>query len=467
MQTYRSQAEQGAVRTVAFDERGKDRRCFITLSDAAAAQSVVRALGDGHRLLSTTPTSQGTVLIFSLTAPAAETLARLEKDGQTFAPSVPKKKFNLWAVRGLCSIVGQSGQLLSGYLVYDHAKRFEPDAGKLARVKADSISIVGFAVLNLCANVINILFGAQEKNDPNHLNYLKQEFHTRLAGTYGDAANQALNAAAELAPPSPPRSGVRQFLDKYSVSFGEIFLRTLGSISLAFPVVQFKAGWKAFRTQGGRAGFEALKNKNQATFVYGLLMLLGKVTSFFASEPDPYNPAPMTAWRGFREKVAFKLSSVWEGAGAAWSTYDRFKNQKIYIGAKEWRDLPGAAGNAVFVGGYGIRYAAPYGTREVDMPALYQHLGAAIAHLPMESRAEAIASNAHWLAEHFAEKEDDKFRLPMIYRGLEEASTRYASSATHTAPTAAQGTAAHPGARVSQVDAHARMTAHPQRAAHA
>lgn len=471
MRTYVSQVSGGLVQSVAFSqaENGKRYGFIHARPDASTGDQVRRLLTQSSppaTIRSTTRNATETLIVVTGFSSDAAVLTPLESEGQRFAQPSAQKAFNPWAWRGVTSIIGQSGQLLSSYFVYDHAKRFEMDISKLARAKADSIAIAGFAVLNLCANVINIMFGAQEKNDPNHFAFLTSEFDARFANAYGhQLASAPSSGPAAGAVRTDKPSKFHTFLDRYSVSFGEIFLRTLGSVSLAFPVVQFKAGFEAFKAHGLQAGYQAMKNKNSATFIYGLAMLLGKGTSFMASEPDPYNPAPMGPWRAFREKVAFKLSSVIEGLGAGWSSHDRFKYQKIHVGNKTIADIPGGIGNAVFVAGYGIRYTAPFGTREVDMPTLYQHIGSALARLPDPQQPEAIASNAHWLVDHFSKKKDPKYTLPSIYLALTEAVDRQKKGeekAPHADAPAQSVEASKPAMQVSQMKAH--ETIRPARA---
>lgn len=65
------------------------------------------------------------------------------------------------------------------------------------------------------------------------------------------------------------------------------------------------------------------------------------------------------------------------------------------------RDYPGAIGNAVFVGGYGIRLAAPYGARQVQIPELAAHMADSLATLPPEKIPGQLAEMSRHLARHF------------------------------------------------------------------
>jgi hypothetical protein len=331
-------------------------------------------------------------------------LGALAQEGEQLAPPAPvKKPFNPWAWRGYTSILGQSLQIASSM--------------KGNGTAADRMAIFGFAALNLTANFINILFGAQKKTDPHQLRLLKQQANEQLS-VYTDAQNLPspdFIVATDNGKAATDR-GVNASLQKHSVSFGEIGLRTLGSISLSFPVTRWKSAFTVLRETGSISkAFNTMRNPNPITFGAGLVMILGKLTSMAATEPDPYNPAPPTMLDQFRQKIAFRLSSVIEGGASVWMAYDRFYKQKIKLGGKEMPDYFGAAGNAVFFGGYGIRLAAPYGSRVVNMPELYAHIGQGLSKLSAEDLPDATVRMASQLHQHF-----NKAELPVseIYTAL-------------------------------------------------
>jgi hypothetical protein len=190
------------------------------------------------------------------------------------------------------------------------------------------------------------------------------------------------------------------------VTGGEIGLRFLGATSLSFPAPKLVNAVKEIR--GGRPVGEALKdtkNTNPVTYKVGLITLAGKVTSLFSKEPDPFNPKPHTWVDDVREKITFPLSSVIEGVGAAWMAYDRFAKQKINLFGKQRPDYFGGVGNLVFVGGYVIRFFAPYGSREVDMKELTAHISDSLAKMPRERLPQLIAETATDLKKHFKDKQ--------------------------------------------------------------
>ena len=439
MARYIASETTAAVQSLETAALGTKRVAWLSLR-ADSAESAIKKfaqLGIAATVLSTSARDGMFVIVATTTLEDATILRALAEQGAALsAPAAEKKKFNPWAWRGITSIVGQSLQIAASF------------ASKGST--ADRAALFGFASLNLAANFINIVFGAQEKKDAHQLRYLK----TRINETVGSVAETAIALPAvddsrTDARPKDPVSANQQFknfLNKYSVSFGEIGLRTVGSVSLAFPITKWGKAAKAFNQGGIKAAYLAGKNDNRATFLYGLMMLVGKFTSFTASEPDPYNPEPPSLLRQFREKVAFRLSSVIEGAGAAYQTYDRFAKQKISIGGKLHPDYYGGIGSAVFVGGYGIRLGAPYGTREVDMKELYAHVSDALAQLPHEKIPDALANISATLADHFKTK---KLEAPTIYAAI---ATDLA--ATHRialgVPAQEPATAKLPGRTVSQ-----------------
>jgi len=345
-------------------------------------------------ILSETVTPEGTLIISRGPQSSQEMIKHLATHHEVLEEKVEKKKFNPWKWRGYSSFLGQSLQLVSGF-----------------KSGSDRSALMGFASLNLVANVINIVFGAQEKDDPHQLRQLKTSINqqlaplvdaqklpdpeNKLANTYADTTTQKKNLS----------SRTYDFISKYSVSVGEILLRTLGSVSLAFPVTQWATAFRTFKkTNSASQTYGALRTANPVTYGVGLLMLLGKFTSFASKEPDPFNPEPPGMIRQFREKIAFRLSSIIEGGAATWMAHDCFKNRTIDIGGKQRPDYFGGAGNIVFIGGYGVRLAAPYGTREVNMKELYAHAATALAAAPREHLPNLLAQTAVSLKQHFHDK---------------------------------------------------------------
>ncbi len=434
---YQNTAAAGKVASVEFTAESGVSQAFIRVP-STAAEEVRGWLGDPalkQQVISET-TSDGETLIVTRSAePAQHLLQALLQHGESLAvPPPAKKPFNPWAWRGVTSMVGQGLQLASSIQT------------KGATISERS-AIALFATLNMGANLINFFFGGQEKDDPHQLRLLKNRFNAKFAPY---AANDGMPDPEDtiLSHRPSPKETLGQtsyrLLRAYSVSFGEIGLRTLASLSLAFPITHWRDAAQHFMKGETLAGrfknfYTTAKCHHPATFIVGLMMLTGKFVSFASKEPDPYNPTPPSWLDIFREKVTFRLSSVIEGAAATYMAYDRFKNKKIHIGGTEHPDYYGGFGNVVFVGGYGVRLMAPYGSREVNMPELYAHVASGLAQVPSDKRAELTAQAAQEIYEHFKTLPADK-KNPMtigtIYEKLQaELETYHQIPRTIVAPT--------------------------------
>ena len=379
------------------------------LEAAPLHQQMVSQTKDGDRLLLVAQGKQ---------APS-QVMEQLAAHGVQLTPPEKNEKIDPWKIRAATSVVGQGLQIWSGFATRTRVAYEAAEAAKAGRAfdasgaKADIISILGFATLNMCANLMNWIFGAQEKKDPRQLRFLKSQFNEQIAPLVdGNALPNVDNACLKTRPADPQKKTAGQrvynFLQGYSVTFGEIGLRVVGSALLAFPKpIQ---GMKTlFQTQSLKEAFKVAKNPTK-TFYVGLTMLAGKFTSLLAKEPDPFNPEPPGLIRRFRESVAFPLSSVIEGGAATYMGASKAINKdgtsNIRVFNRNYdRDLLNAAGNASFVYGYGVRFKAPYGTLEVDMPELYAHISDGLAKLPVEKIPAVLAETSMGLAAHFQKKE--------------------------------------------------------------
>jgi hypothetical protein len=396
MQRFVKQKDSGSIASMECTLIGHEHYTILTLAagaDAARIEALLASAPLKQQILSVTPNEKGTVIVARGMTPADAILAALAEHGEVLALPIPEKKpFNPWAWRGYTSILGQSLQIASSVKGNGSA--------------SDRMAIFGFAALNLVANSINIIFGAQKKPDQHQLRALKQQTNEQLAPF---VANDSLPdpdfIIATTNGKAQTERGLYPLLQKYSVSFGEIGLRIIGAVSLSFPITRWKSALGVLRETGSLGtAIKEMRNPNPVTFGAGLITLVGKFTSLAAKEPDPYNPEPPSLITRFRQHTAFRLSSIIEGGAAAWMTHDRFTKQKITIGGKELPDYLGGAGNAVFVGGYGIRLAAPYGTLEVNMPELYAHVAEGLSKVPAEKLPELTAQMAVNLKQHFHDK---------------------------------------------------------------
>jgi hypothetical protein len=449
MNRYLNSRTDSKIASIECSSMGNRQLSFIHLRDAAAMEQVKAWMLQSREatLLSETNNNNKPILVFSGTQSPTDILRTLREHGEDLqAPAPEKKKFNPWWWRATTSIAGQSLQITSSFtsIPADH----DPSKPK---PKLDW-SVFLFATLNLAANFINYIYGAQEKEDPHHLHFLKEQFNTQLQPHL--AANATL--------PSPDKNPLEEhgraknkelgFWDKYSVSLGEIGLRTLGSLALMFPVNRLgKEVVTEFKKTGSYgSAFKASLNPKPWSLLVGVMMVTGKIVSMFATEPDPYNPEAPSTFDKFRQKVAFKLSSTVEGLAAGIMTFDRmwhYNSTKGYKAIHEngtprsiakHGDLAGAAGNVLFVTGYGVRFVAPYGSREVNMRELYAHLSDGLAKVEPEKLPQLVLETAIGVHQHFKDKPANKktpLDLPSIYARLVDELDTYHHIKLDKAPT--------------------------------
>lgn len=302
---------------------------------------------------------------------------------------LPKSRWlSGWALRGYLSTLGQGLQMVSS---------IKTTSGS----PSDRQAIFGFTFVNLLANAINILFGAQHKDDPNHLRYLKQEVNNTLEPWVHDAA--ALPEVDQQLTANAKDNSLTGYLRRHSVTISEFVLRTTGSLSLIAPITGWGRALRSLRNGMPVAEvFQAARNKNAVTFGAGWFSLAGKGFILAAKEPDPYSAEPPSLWQRARERVMFRASSVSEAIGAAWMAHDRFTTQKVRIGNELKPDYFGGYGNVSVLAGYVPRWIAPYGTREVNMPELYAHIAKGLQALSEEKRPSKQLEIAEAMAQHFA-----------------------------------------------------------------
>lgn len=404
MTLYNNQKPDAAILSVEISQRDE---CSIGVFYLRSEQQLapVRQWMEeqGMSIVAQTQSDGHPVLMARASKDPEEVLGTLATHGDQFVKPEPKSKaFDPWVWRGITSIVGQSLTLTSGF--------------KRKSALEDRAALVGFAGFNLMANAANIIFGSQKKEDPHQLRVLEESFNEK----YKD---QLLEGRV---PPAPQErhqdlykdidqaetfgQKVYAFGKKYSVSGGEIGLRLVGATSLVFPFTP-KSRWKnaAGKLRDGSVGeaFDSIKNSNPVTYKSGLVTLLGKAISLSSKEPDPYNPKSGGLISTIREKVTFPLSSVVEGVGAFWMARDSWNTKIKMFGKEHPHDYFGTVGNTVFICGYLIRLAAPYGSLEVNMKELNAHLTDMADKMPREKLPQVLAEMSVDLKKHFKDKLPD------------------------------------------------------------
>ncbi len=185
---------------------------------------------------------------------------------------------------------------------------------------------------------------------------------------------------------------------------GEIGLRFLGSIALAFPLKNWGAAYAQLKKGSWAGAFAAARNKDSTNFYTGVTYLTGKTIGLFSKVPDPYNPAEKhTALDTVREKYLFRLSSLVEAGAAGTLAVGNFKADKN--GKRD--SYIGAAAGVSLTTGLLTRLFADFGTREVDMEELYAHSTDALAVVPPDKLPQLLAEAAAGIKDHFKEKSMD------------------------------------------------------------
>lgn len=445
-----TQARASAGYMVESQAVGEGNMAYVHVMDASKLLEITETLKATGQEIVTEATIGDRPVLVTRGAQSRDALlqALQQKEGVSVEwQEAQGRKFNPWGIRGYLSIVGQ-------FLTLFSASKTE---------KGIDSSTLGFATLNLGANATNILFGAEKPRD------IHQEFYLKTALTKvlekhiaeGETLPQpelgvdATQRAAEQAPQSAGQRA-QAFMEKNSVKLGEIGLRYLGAISLAFPfvknktdengqtlynevsvtgpdgaVIEEQSKRKPVKTseQWGEAAGKLVRgdvkgavenviNDKAANRKAGLLYLAGKTVALFSKTPDPYNPEPSTPIDWIRENVTFRLASVIEFFAAATLAHDRFTNpdRKIVINGQKMQDYVGGVGATLFTIGQAVRFFAPFGVKQVDMDALDEFIVDGLAKVPQEKLPQVVAETAAMLTEHFK----GKFAFGEIYAQLSQ-----------------------------------------------
>lgn len=334
-------------------------------------------------------------------------------------------------MRAYLSTLGQSLLLYSGL--------------KSAGSPSDRHALIGFASVNLVANAINAMFGAQKKEDKHQLHYLKQRINDEILPLADEAILPSVTATLEQSHGKRANeSQAHYLLQQYSVIISEFILRTAGSLSLIAPITGWgKAARNLRKGMSIRETFLHARTENAILFGAGIFSLAGKGFILAASEPDPYSPEPMSRWRHMREQFMFRLSTISEVIGCSWMGYDRFKNKNG--GKLLCADMYAGFGNLAIDLGYIPRWIAPYGVREVNMSELYAHAARALQTLPPEKIAPMTDQISCELAEHFKAKglqeNDVRAEITRALNALPKSHIETGKQLHHSKPMAEQAAA--------------------------
>lgn len=419
---YISQGNQGAVKAAEFTQAGNSQYAAFHTKDSQASETLLKELRASNipvSVISNIPEANGEhVVICNAQCSKDALLSSLNQQGEALIPEPEEPKGHdrmFW--RGCTSIVGQVSQLISSGTT---VKKDQTDVKLWNGISGD---VGAFAVFNLVANACNMKFGSQHKIDHHHTIALKEQFNQNITELLGDdvALPDPLRKAMDDRPPinyTLPEK-LYNFAQQQSITIGEVGLRMLGTTAMIIPVNHWANALKELPKGDFVAALKELKlNPDPVNRRVGIVTMAGKISSLLAKEKDPYNPKERNFFDTFREDYAFKTSSVIEGVAATDMMIDRVRNRRSTLGSgdlsnydpdKDYdnlqRDWAGGFGNAVFIGGYVIRFPAPVGSLDVDKPELFAHISDGLALLPKEEIPATLAGVAISLKQHFA---DDK-----------------------------------------------------------
>ncbi|MFM9890243.1 MAG: hypothetical protein ACKVOE_06340 [Rickettsiales bacterium] len=457
MTLYHNRQTESLIGTLEYVEAdGRKSREFLTfcyLNHADRVEEVKQLLAyqlPHQKLAGTTELGGRPVLILRGQESVASIIDQLRSPNLDFVKAEKSKSFDPWKWRGLLSNYGQGLQLLSA--AFKKEKGFDH-------------SVLGFAVFNIAANFINMIFGGESKPDPHRLRLLKNEFNDQLAPYVAENAalpdpEATLTKGRKQKKSEAAGDAIYGFLKRNSVVFGEIGLRYIGAFNLAFPILQWtKAGQQAFKaTEGsfgakmkasiGAAGKNFHNGQDPWIFYAGIAYLVGKTIALCSKVPDPYDPKPHSTLDKIRENILFKVSTGIETGAAAALAYNGLKpgekkipenpdgvrlftNNRSYsswlpsfMKSKKFitRDWFGAVGGGLFTAGLAIRFAAPFGKREVNLKELYAHMAQGLAQVPADKRPQLVAESAAAIKAQFT---DQSIEFGTIYAALAAELERY------------------------------------------
>jgi len=365
----------------------------------------------GQEVIAETSINGRPVLVTHGDKTQEELLKLLEAKGDKLTLQKKEHGLDLWTVRSALSVGGQSLQMLSAW------RQLRPDkaTGKLVRSGIDGPTMM-FAGLNMAANVMGFIFGSQKTEDEHQLAFLKEQFNNKLdgsvpAGQLPDTDDKRDTLHRDPPPPKTVGQKTWDFLQRNSVTVGEIGLRYAAAIALTFPMQTMKPAFGKLMQGELKEAIKIGGNKDKLKFYAGLGYLAGKTIALFTKVKDPYDPKPHTWVDTLREDVLFKAGSLIEAGSGTAIAINGFTKSKIDLGGKQMPDYAGGVGGLMFATGYLVRYFAKFGEKQMNMDELQAHVTDSLAKVPPEQLPQLIAECAATLKEHFKDKPLDYGKL--------------------------------------------------------
>ena len=391
------------IRCVDILDQPESLRAYIHIKNPNEIDEIKAKLsGLGFAILS--QTTVGTESVIAANGPRIEPklIHALTDPDNPLKIEHKRKPFDAWKVR---SILGFGGQILQL-------------AASILKNKVDGPLLI-FASTNLAANTVNLVYRGQKRDDPHQLQLLKTNINALVEPQITETNHlpdvhdnrSLLREHVRDNTPNP----VHHFMERYSVNVGELGLRYVGALGMAYPA----SDWGKAMSEGRMP----MMNKAAPLRAFtGLTSIFGKTLATTSKVPDPYNPEPKSKLTEWREKYSFLAGGIIEAGAFSALTYDAIANsapvmkdgvldtsRSLKFGKNYYRDWLSGLGGALFVTGYIVRSWAKYGERKVDMHEVYAHASDAIALLPPEKTQQGLADVSAYLASHFKGKNDLTF----------------------------------------------------------
>lgn len=420
MTVYDNRNERSKITSVDFSE--KDGLAFIYLKHVGDRDDVKKQLAEiGQEVVAETRINTLPVFVTRGAENKEELFSKLKTHpSDNFEKHVPRKKGLLgflqkhgWTIRGISSFVGQGMTFVSAKIGVNEdgtKKPFESSTGL-------------FAVFNLAANAINVMFGGQKERDAHGLEHLSRLISEEVNRHLPEGSEHKLapddlykteymngKEKSDLA----KEDSLIGRLKRNSVWFGEVGLRTIGSVCMLLSPGDWKfKNWRnsfgELFKNGPKAAWDMIKVKDPLTFWAGAGFVVGKGLALSAQAYDPKNEPKDEGIKGYiselRQKVFWKASSVIEFFAQNVVAYDRFANKKISIGGKVSKDWVGGVGNIALAEiPYPVRVVLPYGRVELDTKEVQARLVNALTQIPKEEVSTVAARITARMSEYMGDK---------------------------------------------------------------
>lgn len=426
MAVYKNKDEKSIFASIDFDDTNNTAFFFVKSEvDVDKAREILEK--SGETFVAKSYVKGQTVLIAqgkdardkTLEKVAALDIGKFELEPEEKQTSLQFIKEHGWKIRGGSSVIGQSAVLFSAIKGTTNAKIAK---GNLSTGFEPAMGF--YSIFALAANLVNYVFGGQKEEDVHGLEkfdkiiadevnrYLPTDKHNKISPD--DVRKLSYMTDKEAEEHNKERSPAGM-LKRNSVWFGEVGLRTIGSLSMVFNLFNLKKGFAPLSKGNFKQAFDAVKTENDFTRNAGYLMVAGKVMGLSAQTYDPNNE-PKTYWQEIRQKVLWRVSTAVEAVSQSAMAFHSHRDKKLIIGGKQHYDSTGVAGNVLLtIPPYGSRIVLPYGQKVLDVDEVHARLLDELHKLPQDKIPEVAARVTAKMVEHM---DGNSPEFSVLYRKL-------------------------------------------------